>query len=50
MEDYSRRHFVRMSLSSFAGVSLALPQIARGAVAANGLDGRIKEAAPLHWE
>ncbi|QQL46121.1 hypothetical protein [Sulfuriroseicoccus oceanibius] len=50
MEDYSRRAFIRTSLSGFLGVTLALPTITALATRAQAFEGRVPPGAPIHWD
>ncbi|MFK7849824.1 MAG: hypothetical protein AB8D78_02500 [Akkermansiaceae bacterium] len=50
MDDYSRREFIRTSLPSFLGVTLALPSITALATRAAAFEGRIAADAPIHWD
>lgn len=50
MEDYNRRHFLRTSLPSFLGISLALPSITAFATRANAHQGRIPSSGTINWD
>jgi hypothetical protein len=50
MDEYDRRHFIRVSLPGFLGLTLALPGLTALATRANACDGRLPEKEPINWD
>lgn len=50
MENYKRKEFLRMSLLSFAGISLGINSISASALKANALNGFLGTNPKLNWD
>ena len=50
MDEYDRRHFIRISLPGFLGLTMALPGLTAFATRANACQGRVMGNQSINWD